>query len=252
MEDKRGKLLPFYNNADAPESYAALGALRRLTALEVDRAPAAPGIYAWYVRFPLAVDDWHPRPGDGIDEAAVDMERAVDDYARYHQETPIVLSGADDYELPWSGVLTRRSISDSIVSTPTGAAGKLTRIYDDPEQRRILLGLLHQAPPVFGSPLYVGVAKNLQKRLAEHLQDYETARINLQDQPQRSEQYHFYGKTLGERIAGASIPLSLLEVYILPAVEDGNGAGTSANERRVAEGAEWLIQRIFKPEMGRR
>ncbi len=188
-----------------------------------------------------------------MDAAALDLERAVDDYARYHQPTPIVLSGADDYELPWSGVLQRRSISDSGDGKNSFAKTKLRTIYDDPEQRRLLIALLHQSQPVFGSPLYVGVADNLQKRLGDHLQDYEIARTSVKDQPQRAERYHFYGKTFGERIAGAGIPLNLLEVYVLPALENfQSDESTYMNDRHVAEGAEWLVQRIFKPEMGRR
>lgn len=226
--------------------------VRSFTALEVERAPSVPGIYAWYVRFPLAADDWMPRKEEDIDEAAVDLERAVDDYARYHQPKPIALSGADDYELPWAGVLKRRSISDRGIGTTSVAEIKLRKIYNDPEQRRILIGLLHQAQPVFGTPLYVGVADNLRNRLRAHLQDYENARDGLKNQPQRAEEYHFNGKKLGERIAGASIPLSLLEVYVLPALADSQSGKNLFNERNVAEGAEWLVQRVFKPEMGRR
>jgi hypothetical protein len=41
-----------------------------LGALDLDLAPEAPGIYAWYAQLALSDNDWRPRMRDGVDLAA--------------------------------------------------------------------------------------------------------------------------------------------------------------------------------------
>jgi hypothetical protein len=62
-----------------------------LSALQLDRAPTGPGIYAWYASIALSETDWQPRLQEGADVAGSDLTAALNDYVRAHQPGPIAL-----------------------------------------------------------------------------------------------------------------------------------------------------------------
>jgi hypothetical protein len=229
---------------------------QRLGALDIDLAPQVPGIYAWYASLALSDHDWKPRIQGGIDLAAHDLDRAISDYAHVHHPEPLDLRAEGSYNLNWSGALQRDSISDPGASGPASRLElQLHSLSADPESRRLLTSLLRAAAPIFASPLYIGVATNLRSRLAVHIADYEAAKAALRNNPSESAALHFGGDSFGARLAGAGIQLERLECWVLPAV----GVAAAANNqmiaidghRSVAGTAEWILQRIFRPVLGR-
>lgn len=226
----------------------------RLSALGLDRAPAEPGIYAWYARIALSESDWRPRLQKGVDAAGGDLIAALNDYVRMHQPGPITLRGQASYHLPWTGEIRQQGVSDEGRSASgTRLDLHVADVADDPEARQLLSALLRAAPPVFASPLYIGVATNLRQRLAEHKRSFEAASAVIRQNPEQASLLQHQGKDLGARLAGAGIPLERLECWVLPA--SGNSipsGGTQAKQRSVAQAAEWVLQRIFQSILGRK
>jgi hypothetical protein len=226
----------------------------RLGALHLDRAPAEPGIYAWYVRIALSEGDWRPRLQNGVDAAGGDLTAALNDYVRIHQPSPITLRGQASYHLPWAGEIRQQGVSDE---DGTGSGTRLdlhvADVADDPEARQLLSALLRAAPPVFASPLYIGVATNLRQRLAEHKKSFEDASAIIRRNPDRASLLQQQGRDLGARLAGAGIPFERLECWVLPASGTSIPSdGALAKQRLVAQAAEWVLQRIFQPILGRK
>lgn len=231
---------------------------QRLDALDVDLAPDVPGIYAWYAQLALSDNDWRPRFHGGVDLAARDLGRAIADYAHIHQPEPLDLRCDGSYGLNWSGTIRRDSISDpSSNGEASRAEAQLGELSSDPQGRRALTHLLRAATPIFASPLYIGVATSLRSRLAEHKADYENAKAALRNNPSASARLQFDGDSFGARLAGAGIQLERLECWVMPAVaisvsDNSDQHGAHQGRRSVAYTAEWVLQRIFQPVLGRR
>lgn len=231
---------------------------QRLGALDLDLAPDGPGIYAWYAQLALSENDWRPRRHGDLDMAAADLTKAVGDYARIHRPEPLNLRGEGSYGLNWSGTLWQDAISEPTVNgSVSRVETQLGELASQPIGRRLLIDLLRTATPIFASPLYVGVATSLRVRLAEHRADYEAARSAIRNDPSASEELRFRGQSFGARLAGVGVQLEHLECWVLPAADitefgkNGKNGATSINTRLVAQMAEWVLQRIFQPVLGR-
>lgn len=225
----------------------------RLSALQLDRAPSSPGIYAWYANVALSESDWKPRMREGVDTAETFLINAINDYARAHQHGSIRLRGQGGYHLTWKGELKQENVSDSQEQTSTtNLESHLSEISRNPEDRKLLSALLKSAPPVFASPLYIGVATNLKQRLAEHRKAFETASAAIRQRPDRASALQHRGKDLGTRLAGAGIAFEHLECWVLPTADLGVSSSLGTPKQRVvAQAAEWVLQRIFQPVLGR-
>ncbi len=225
----------------------------RLGALELDLAPDLPGIYAWYAQLALSEDDWRPRMRNGFDVAGFDLVNAIEDYARIHEPAAVELKGAATYGLNWFGSIRRQSITRrSAGSAESPINDRLGELAATADNRRLLTQLLLSAPPVFASPLYIGVATNLRERLAEHRASFEKANTLLRSKPEQAANLQFLGRDLGARLAGAGIPLERLECWIMTAPQPPPAdSGPTTNQRSVAQAAEWIVQRIFQPILGR-
>ena len=226
----------------------------RLAALHLDRAPTGPGIYAWYAHVALSDADWLPRLKEGVDVAGGDLVSALNDYARIHQPGPIALRGLASYRMTWTGEIRPQSVSDLQGSgSGTRLDHQLADAVEMPEERRLLSALMRAAPPVFASPLYIGVATNLRQRLSEHKKSFEEASAAIRRRPDLASSMQFRGKNLGTRLAGAGIPLERLECWVLttPDMASIPSDAAKTKERSVAQAAEWVLQRIFQPILGR-
>ncbi|OZD87677.1 hypothetical protein CH260_24745 [Rhodococcus sp. 05-2256-B2] len=229
---------------------------KRFGALELDMAPDVPGIYAWYAKVALSERDWEPRLRGDRDLATFELNRAIMDYVNVHRTGPVHMAGPGKYGLNWSATLNRESAADLDEVTETSRLGlRLAEVSANPEQRRLLADLLLAASPIFASPLYIGVATNLRGRLAEHKKAYEAAYAQLRQNPALADVMQFNGQSLGERLAGCGIRLERLDVWVLPSGTEFLGLGTNddgrAQRRVVAQNAEWVLQRVFQPVLGR-
>lgn len=228
---------------------------KQLSPLDIDKAPEQPGIYAWYAELGLSDEDWKPDLAGGLDRAAMYLRNAISDYSRIHEAGPLDLTAKGTYDLPFSGTLRRSSIADTEPGVGQSTVAKRLGGHDvDPAVRHLLITLLRSAVPVFASPLYIGVATNLRTRLGDHMTDYENAYAVFRQHPTLAEQRRFEGESFGERLAASGLQLDYLKCWVMPAKLDSAAGADDASmtAREVAEAAEWILQRIFLPVLGRR
>jgi hypothetical protein len=226
----------------------------QLSPLDIDRAPESAGIYAWYAQLGLADEDWKPNEQGGLDLAVGYLSNAVTSYARIHEPSPVNLTGKGTYELPWLGTLRRSSIADTHEGREeTAASMHLAELAENPDVRKLLISLLRAATPMFASPLYIGVTTNLRSRLTEHTKTYEDARAALREDPSLASRMQFDGDSFGKRLAATGLQLDYLQCWILPAsLHSDENYGSTPSAGDVAKEAEWILQRIFLPVLGRR
>lgn len=247
-------------DADAgAEDHAA----SRFGMLEVEQAPESPGIYAWYATFQASAQDWETKPVGGQDASIEGFLGLLREYASYYEPLPITLRGSAPYGGRWDGVLELdhgvnrhespsqdegvdrrererrerdREALDNTISSQTG--------------RRLLAQFLGRATPVFSSPLYIGVAENLNERLQRHRTSYNKAMEWLRSNPNDADRLRGDARTFGQRAASRGIAMENLEAWVidLKALESDIPVKSL---RESAQSAEWLLHRLFAPILGR-
>lgn len=138
---------------------------RGLRLYELMQAPELPGVYAWYYRIELSDKD--------ITDCIASCNCAASDDERcavvrlflerrlfsYYREQPYQAVLTGPLKPTYSGLLENEMpISPSLV----------TRLAAKPDRLWALKDLLQQSIPFFASPIYIGVAKNLRRRLLRH------------------------------------------------------------------------------------
>ncbi|RAJ62735.1 hypothetical protein K376_01463 [Streptomyces sp. PsTaAH-130] len=257
---KTGTKLGAIEDADAgTDDRAAL----RFGMLDVEQAPESPGVYAWYVKFHASVQDWETNPVDGRDASIEGFLSLLREYASFYEPLPISLRGSAPYGGRWDGTLEldHGVNHKQSQSSETGAERRendrrerdreaLENTISSQTGRRALAQLLGRATPVFSSPLYIGVAENLNERLQKHRSNYSRAMEWLRKSPNDMERLREDAKNFGQRAASRGIPMENLEAWVidLKVLE----SSTSVNSlRESAQSAEWLLHRLFTPVLGR-
>lgn len=224
---------------------------RVLRGTELDLAPELPGIYAWYPRFGLHENDSKVRlDSQGTDMATTDIVKKLRQFTQYYATPTVELRGRGTYDLNWYGNVWRDTISNPVnEGDDVRLESRMAPTLKDSDDRRALIQTLAHATPVFASPLYIGVARDLRTRLANHREDYERAIAAFTLTGGPTEGARFHATHFGERLAAAGVKLDSVDCWIL-AIEVGQSQNNSV--RRTAEAAEWLLQRTFQPTMGKR
>lgn len=203
---------------------------------QVDQAPNAPGLYAWYHQIQLSTADVETlavslRDLDAIQRAAMAREFLTEHIFGPYQEA--------DYDVELSGKLKpeyrgrlghRPRLSDLLVRL----------VADQPLELLKLKTILRGTIPFFASPIYIGVAtKSLRQRLSSHrdlIRHYRevepAAPIHADD-----EDHSFAYEAICVR---RLVPTELL-VYAM---------SLNANDK-LAKSAEYILNRINYPLCGR-
>ena len=133
---------------------------------EISSAPYAPGVYAWYYRTELTDKDIAQCIKDVEQESS---ESAQDDIMRlflethlfrYYKETPYSVAISGKLKPKYEGVVQHRS---------EASASLVRRLSSAPEKLYEFKKALKLAVPLFASPIYIGVAKQLRGRLMGHV-----------------------------------------------------------------------------------
>ncbi len=229
----------------------------RFTMLDVDQAPEAPGLYAWYVSFSAGPHDWQMQPGPDGDLAIGGFLRLLRKYAGYYEPLPIALRGSGSYGAKWEGELELSTPMREPGDAEPGADEEDKRLetlmgsLDNEERRRLLATIMQMASPVFSSPLYIGVAANLRDRLRTHRRSFTKTYEWLREHPEDTEKVRVQAKSFGARAAARNIAMAHLEAWIIDIGDEGSDDLTTKHLRDTAESAEWLLHRMYAPILGR-
>ncbi len=233
--------------------------------LDVDEAPDSPGLYAWYGTLKAGPQDWEMKLSNGDDLGHRACRTLLQKHTTRHASPPLTLEGRGAFTTMWKGDLrdttaeTLAGILDQEASTPEYAAGgeqypsQLHEVLSLPRTREILLKVLQVATPILAAPVYIGVATSLRTRLRQHTETLYKLSKHVDKNPdarrelQKLQKSTFASRAISIGFSPDSLTawtLNLASVY--PKKEDQDAL------RMVAESAEWLLNRWYRPMLGRR
>lgn len=198
---------------------------------ELETAPNAPGLYAWYIDPRLRVADLN------------DPERTTQNLLQLAEW--VRLAGLDvaadgHLSLQFAGRLEHQSVCwqedkpfTDLVST----------IISDPDHRECFAELLSVSSPLFATPLYIGVATHLRTRLAQH----KNAILKYASIHHERDGHSFAGE-----IQKRGIPPNRLVVHCMTADSLKFSKLDLDTSKKVAEAVESALNRMYFPAFGRR
>ena len=218
---------------------------------ELEQVPNRPGLYAWYF-VPLAGPlDW----AEFIDDQSgsdLGVARFGDFLARHTDRVRLPglsLRARGHLGADWLGRLDDQSsltLAQNLRSLADGGPGRGASVrwaLTNADARECLAQVLLSASPRLSPPIYIGVAKNLRGRLDEHMRDYGRAMAQPDDDGDLPSKF-------GERAAAAGLRVDELKVAVLPISELENLDDDEL--RKVAEAAEFVLNRWHRPMLGQR
>lgn len=229
--------------------------------LEVEQAPAGPGIYAWYANMLIGELDWKMDIAGGADQAVGRFLSSLQQFADIYEPLSINVRGSSAYGAAWDGelvpeyaprrlsaVVHDQAEADGDTNGEKGGLGSLRRVAFSETDRGLLAEVLASAVPYFASPLYIGMATNLRERLLQHRKDFTTMKDLLASHPEETERARAKASRFGHRAAARGIAMERLEVRTVSVEMPEGHTGDSP----VPAAAEWLLHRFFMPPLGRR
>ncbi|MBS1038816.1 hypothetical protein [Gluconobacter cerinus] len=204
---------------------------------DIVNAPALPGVYAWY---------YSPEITDYDLEQTISRLKEYRNVNRLAAET-LVRETLDNRvfrhfrEDPYKAVIEgplKPNYTGTLEHTFQISSGLVQRIVDDPDRLRTIRNVLDISAPMFASPLYIGMATNLQTRLATHKSLIERYRRVHRQEPESSRSTD---AGFAWQIAKRKIPPDRLIVFTCTTETDGNTAVDIEN----------ILNRVYYPILGR-
>ncbi|MEE7486729.1 hypothetical protein MOF7_16995 [Methylobacterium oryzae] len=237
---------------------------------EVSNAPEAVGIYAWYgaLYAPLA-DYKRTMDENGTDLGAGRLRAVLARHLSRYQLAPFRLSGRGSFGADWRGSLEDRAhgnmqdlVLGRVTPDPTdkadhGFAKSLANVSRKEPLRHLLSRALTEASPFLEAPIYIGMTKNLRRRLDEHVARYRAIRDTVANDDEKLNELRQRARDGLPSFAVRAIAMDFspehLKVYALN-IEDlaRESKITSDQMGDVATVAEWLLNRSHRPSAGRR
>lgn len=179
--------------------------IRKLRWVDLQQAPASPGVYAWYYEPEITDFDLdaaliaireRTAAGDRVGAEAVVNTLLSDHVMSYFRQDP--------FDVVLSGPLKPRHVGSAEHDQRLSPA-LVQRLLEDPDRLRPLRDILGGTAPYFASPLYVGMSDNLRSRLARHRTLIEKFRREgfrraPADATGQSEEAGFARRVVGRRI----------------------------------------------------
>lgn len=211
-----------------------MGDVKKITFNEIESAPEEPGLYAWYLEIvfgkadTVTVEDWLSR---------------LTEYIKQNRRPDLEVTAEAALGLRFKGRI-EHDIFEAKDKWQSLAPEVVSRVSD----------ILISAVPVAASPLYMGIAtKSLRDRLTGHKQliksirDSGVADVNVALKGSNEEQL-MADRTFAERVVQRDIDVNTLSVHVLPLPQKGN----DPEIKKTLETAEYILNRLYYPILGRR
>ena len=205
---------------------------------EVSDAKAAPGLYAWYLKI---------RPGNSNIESPENFLRALKRTTKELQHPTMFMQMRGHFSrLRMQGELKHIWYGHDKNKFPD----QLQEILSNPEEREMLGNILEFAVPLLTGPLYIGVSKNLQTRLQQHVNLIQESQEDIsQLRITDSEESLENDKNFARRIVERKINPNRLIVCV---THVPYSHFPPERIRKTIETAETLLNKMFYPILGRR
>jgi len=233
--------------------------------LDIDDAPESPGLYAWYGILKVGPQDWEMKLANGDDLGHKACRSLLQKHTTRHASPPLSLEGRGTFASMWRGDLrdmtaeTLGALLAEDISADGNATGgesypsQLNEVLGSSRTREILLKVLQVATPILAAPVYIGVAKSLRSRLKQHTDLlFKLSKYVSKNPEARRELVNAPKSTFASRAISMGFTVDTLTVWTLnlasvyPEKEDQDVL------RAVAETAEWLLNRWYRPMLGKR
>ena len=237
---------------------------------EIQNATINPGLYAWYGRSSIPLADYK-RSVDhtGKDFGENRLRNSIANHTLRYQLIPFDIAGKGAFGTKWKGCLEDDSrdffqemilgrLEDAAISSMDDKefSRELNYVTKNEKNRDFLVKSLAAAAPFLTAPIYVGVAKNIRKRLDNHATLY----LNLKDRITEDENNL---KLLREKVrhggtgfAQRAVAMDFNPEHFLIVTFDlklfSKSQFDNENLRKFAVVSEWLINRWHRPCAGRR
>jgi hypothetical protein len=209
---------------------------------ELARAPQRPGLYAWYCRP-------HLRPADLAD---TDATRANLHRLAEQLRIPRLDVSADGH----LSLRLRGQLDHIHVATDGDSVSALVgEVLATDSSRALFATMLDRALPHLMAPLYIGVAVDLRRRLDQHRAAIENLRAPapaLASVSVDAASEYAPAHSFAREVARRAIPARMLVAFVVPVATLEDHATDEAEQRRVAEAVETVLNRLFYPILGRR
>lgn len=208
---------------------------------EIEQIPERPGVYAWYYNHEISDLDIKSCQEKLKNSSEDEKLEIVSEFLKknifdYYTEQPYQASIAGELKAKYEG---------KIFHTPQISQSLIKRISEEPDRLCKLKSILQKCVPNFSSPLYIGVAKNLRKRLLNHkekilkLANTEPDSLNSEDEDEDNRIAHSFAL---EVCRDRKFQQSNLYVYVIECSLDD----------KIRYDIENLLNRINYPLCGRK
>jgi len=230
----------------------------------VSEAPNATGLYAWYASLNAGPKDWEMQIVDsedkGIERLRNILRKQTDRFGFRTLETKAI----GPFSQTWTGQLNDQTsnVLKDILSSSNDTqnqdsnnekgAPKLQASLESPDSRYLLVKALESASPFLSSPIYIGVAENLNSRLSDHARDIKKLTSKVAKDPGARDTLKKLSKksfAIRAVVSGFSPANLLVWTFNLDSLAEDLEIDTQEH-RTVAEAAEWILNRWNRPYLG--
>lgn len=229
---------------------------------EVSSAPECAGLYAWYAQPSLGKADLKDFfDADGIinNLGQERTKQALSKHTSKFDPLPKPLKSYSPFGGIWKGSLIntgQSNIKKIILSQKSydekSIEHKIIKSTKNQKNREKLLEILENAHPLIASPIYIGMSNNLRRRLTQHTATFISTKEKIKNLDNYLEilkkNIDRKTSTFAERAIAAEFSSDDLFAVILPIDEEERGE----DHDEIIESAEWILNRWYKPILGRR
>jgi hypothetical protein len=222
----------------------------------VDEAPNSAGLYVWYGKLSVGAADWDERETKSNLIAQNQLLDAMREHTLKYRQQPLRLEASANFSTQWSGGL-EPTVPGSWNDEYDGVWGgmedhSIARGTSSNPAREVLLSLLHNALPVFSSPLYIGLAieQSLRSRLHQHrnkLRRHWDGVTKDPDYPARIKPENFADRAIKLGFSPRDLYFYTLHIETETEINET----TNLRQEELLRSAEWLLNRWANPILGR-
>lgn len=231
--------------------------LQRFRCSNFDAVPETPGLYAWYSVPTLGPKDYQMDVVNGEDLGATRLREALGRHTSRFMVPPLSIHAQGRFTAAWRGEIPSEGVREecqrmSAEASVEDSRNPLEKVLRAPVLRALLVEVLSLSTPFLAAPLYIGVSDNLKRRLNEHrdlLLNYAGIAAKT---PDSRNDFLQSGKNFALRAIGSGFSPDGLEAWTLSISEWVPDQVSMADLRVLAEGAEWLLNRWYRPLHGKR
>lgn len=240
------------------------GFISEFNATDVDEVAHAPGLYAWYQQLYLTDADYSVlgTVGDN-DDIVSPSSNILDRQTKIFSQLSLELSGKGAFGINWKALLTEENQLDKYVID--GVESPFKTIKDEQKEglrsveksnynEKQFFRCLASTVRSIGPPIYIGKAISLNERIATHIYDLRRVKRGIKEDPEfkKALQTKLNEKSLSFGYRAAAVGLTEDELM----VKTINFKEIFPNESdrtlvKIAERIEYLLNRWYKPHLGR-